>query len=143
MPVTSFALKIVAIVTMTIDHIYSIIGQAGFMVLLPDALLSTTFYMSRLFHIIGRMAFPIFAFMLAEGSAKTHSMPRYLGRLALFAVISEPFFFYAFNRDPSMTSVLDSLARLNFTNVFFTLFLGALSIFICQKLTEKYAEKDK
>ena len=141
MPVTSFALKIVAIVTMTIDHICSIIGQAGFMVLLPDASLSTTFYMSKLFHIIGRMAFPIFAFMLAEGSAKTHSMPRYLGRLALFAVISEPFFFYAFNRDPSMTSVLDSLARLNFTNVFFTLFLGALSIFICQKLTEKYAEK--
>ena len=136
---TSFTLKVIAIVSMTIDHAGKVLGQAILLELFPDTL-TGTFTTVKICTVLGRMAFPLFAFMLAEGCSRTRSMPRYLGRLALFAAISEPFF-YAFNSSSSITSMLDSLAGLNFTNVFFTLFLGALSIFICQKITEKYVRK--
>ncbi len=138
---TSFALKIVAILTMTLDHTGSIIGQAGFMVMFPDAALYITAGLRSFLRFAGRAAFPLFAFMLAEGCAKTRSMPRYLGRLALFAVISEPFYYFAFSFDPGFAGLLDSLAGFNLTNVFFTLFLGASSVFLCQKMAQKYEEK--
>ncbi len=38
---------------------------------------------------IGRMAFPIFAFQIAEGFCKTKNFKKYLGRILLFALISE------------------------------------------------------
>lgn len=38
---------------------------------------------------IGRIAFPIFAFQIAEGCAKTHNFKKYLTRMLLFALISE------------------------------------------------------
>lgn len=38
---------------------------------------------------LGRIAFPIFAFMLVEGFCHTHNIRRYMGRMALFAVVSE------------------------------------------------------
>lgn len=146
---SSFALKIIAIVCMTLDHFDTIIGQGGLLQLYPDPeaalasmeALSLTSGILFPMEVLGRAAFPLFAFMLAEGCAKTHSMPRYLGRLALFAVISEPFFYFAFGYRPSFSGLLNEFALLNFTNVFFTLFLAALSIFIFQKLSGKYEAK--
>lgn len=38
---------------------------------------------------IGRIAFPIFAFMVAEGCRRTSNLRRYMNRMFLFAVISE------------------------------------------------------
>lgn len=38
---------------------------------------------------IGRMAFPIFAFQIAEGYTHTHDFKKYLKRIFLFALISE------------------------------------------------------
>ena len=38
---------------------------------------------------IGRISFPIFAFMIVEGYFYTKSLKKYVGRLLLFAVISE------------------------------------------------------
>lgn len=146
---TSFALKIIAIVSMTLDHFAKIIGQGGPLQLYsdpvsamnsPDALRMTSFIL-HLMEVLGRMAFPLFAFMLAEGCAKTRSMPRYLGRLALFAVISEPFYYFAFGFEPSVAGLFGNLAQLRFTNVFFTLFIGALAVYIFQKLTAKFGVK--
>ena len=67
-----FQLKLLALVCMTFDHIYYFLG----------GLLPIPFW----FGIIGRMAAPIFIFMVAEGFAHTHSRPRYLLRLYLFSV---------------------------------------------------------
>ena len=146
---SSFALKIIAIVCMTLDHFDKIIGQSGLLQLYPDPevalasmeALSLTSGILFPMEVLGRAAFPLFAFMMAEGCAKTHSMPRYLGRLALFAVISEPFFYFAFEPGASFTGLMNDLVGLNFTNVFFTLFLAALGIFIFQKLSGKCEAK--
>ena len=58
---TGNQLKLIALITMTIDHI-------GYM-LLPGV---------RFLRIIGRIAFPIFAFMIAEGCQYTHNRKKYL-----------------------------------------------------------------
>jgi len=69
-------LKIIAIVTMTIDHI-------GYY-LLPET--SEWYLVTR---IIGRIAFPLFAFFIAEGYWHSHDRTKYLVRLMDFAAMFE------------------------------------------------------
>lgn len=72
------ALKILAMVTMFIDHI-------GYM-LFPNQLIYRT---------IGRLAFPIFAYQIAIGYSKTSSLKNYIKRLLIFALISQlPYSFF-------------------------------------------------
>ena len=70
-------LKIIALVTMTVDHIGAY--------LLPQLLW---------LRIIGRLAFPIFAYMIAEGCRHTRSMGKYLGTMALFALVCQAVEFF-------------------------------------------------
>ena len=64
------ALKIIAAITMFIDHM-------GLM-LFPKTLI---------FRYIGRLAFPIFAFMIAEGCRYTRNRLRYWGGLSALALL--------------------------------------------------------
>lgn len=139
---TSFVLKIIAIISMTIDHFANIVGQSGLMELFPAMSMSTSYWIINIMGSIGRLAFPLFAFMITEGAVKTRSMPKYIGRLFLFAIISEPIFYYGHNvRNASVAGFLDELSRLNLTNVFFTLALGAIAIYIYQLLGKKKSKK--
>ena len=70
---SSAALQIIAILTMTVDHL-------GFY-LFPNC---------EIFRIIGRIAFPLFAFLLAEGFMHTRSRSAYFYRILLAAVITQP-----------------------------------------------------
>lgn len=65
-------LKILAAVTMTVDHVG--------MTLFPGL---------PVLRFIGRLAFPIFAFMVAEGCAHTRSMGRYFLHMAVLALICQ------------------------------------------------------
>ena len=86
-------IKLLAIAAMTIDHIA--------LVFVPSA--SILYYVMLL---IGRLTAPLMAFMLAEGYRYTRSRSRYLLRLVIFALISQPFYFrLAFERAPE--SILD------------------------------------
>ena len=78
-----------------------------------------------LMNLIGRIAFPIFAFQISEGYLHTKNLKKYFLRLFLFALISQiPFMlFYSIYTD-------------GFTlNIFFTLFIGLLTIFLYDKIT--------
>ena len=65
---------------------------------------------------VGRMAFPIFAYGIAQGCVYTHSARRYLGRLLLFAVFSEV---------PYRLALRAGSLAFGLFNVFFTLLAGA------------------
>lgn len=65
-------LKLIAAALMLIDHVGAI--------LLPETVI---------LRCIGRLAFPIFAFFIAEGYAHTRSFGRYLLRMAIWAAVSE------------------------------------------------------
>lgn len=139
---TTFSLKIIAIIAMTVDHFAKILGQSGLLSIFPGMSLSTSYLIINLMEGIGRIAFPLFAFMIAEGASKTHSLPKYIGRLMLFAVISEPIFYYAFSiQTASVEGFFTGLLRLHLTNVFFTLALGVVAIYIYQMLEKKPSKK--
>ncbi len=67
----SLHLKLLAMALMLCDHMWATV--------IPGAAWMTS---------IGRLAFPIFAFQIAEGFARTHHFKGYLGRIFLFALIS-------------------------------------------------------
>ena len=67
----------------------------------------------------GRLAFPLFCFLLVEGFVHTHNVKGYLGRLVLFGILSEVPFDLAFFRTP-----FDPSAQ----NVYWTLALGVLAM---------------
>ena len=77
-------IKLIAIVSMLIDHTGAI-----FQGYLPAD-------MYTLMRAVGRIAFPLFAFFIIEGFTHTRNVKNYLLRLAVFAVLSEIPFDYAF-----------------------------------------------
>ena len=97
-----FAIKVIAVISMLIDHF----GLYFF----PD---------SYILHILGRIAFPLFAWLIANGARHTRNIDAYLKRLFIFAVISQlPYYLSYYEYDNFHW----------FNNVVFTLFLGLLAI---------------
>lgn len=127
-------LKIIAIVAMLIDHIGAVVltrilVQRGIMEIAEMDMNAQVAWMmdnmvltsvtSLLRMTIGRLAFPIFCFLLVEGFQKTHDVKKYALRLGLFALVSEiPF-------DLSLSS---TPFYFQYQNVFFTLFLGLMTL---------------
>ena len=97
---SAMTLKYIAMATMLVDHM-------GY-VLFPWILW---------LRCVGRIAFPIFAFQIAEGCIRTHDRRRYALRLLLFAVLTEVPFDLAFN---------GQVLYLGYQNVLWTLLAGAL-----------------
>lgn len=98
-------LKLIAIAAMLTDHI----GGAFF----PEM---------GVFRWIGRLAFPIFCYCMTVGLLYTHDIRRYLGRLGLFALVSQPFYVLAFHPRDWQTEWTN-------WNIFFTLFLSLLAMY--------------
>lgn len=141
-------LKLIAIITMFIDHVgaslfefytYKFMDQNGaeycrqqMMAKVPwlwhDWMLdaSTVNSIDMTLRSIGRIAFPIFCFLLVEGFIHTHDLRKYMIRLIIFAFVSDVPFDLAFFGE----------VTLRHQNVFFTLFFGVLALASIKKLSE-------
>lgn len=129
---TGSTLKLFALVFMLIDHIGAVILEHGVIYSynqqLPSALsYSSSLLCSQIDQIlrgIGRLAFPIFCFLLVEGFFHTSNRKKYAFRLFLFALLSEIPFDLAFN---------SSILEFSYQNVMFTLLFGLLTIWGMEK----------
>lgn len=112
-------IKLLALLSMSMDHFAAFILRANPQ--MHEALFNightkiTAYYLMRLF---GRLAFPMFAFLLVEGFVHTKSRKRYGISLLLFALLSE----LPWNLVHSGTLLYPT------QNVFFTLFIGFLGL---------------
>ena len=126
---TGAQLKFIALLTMFVDHIGAALLEHGVLRQISDAVLAgnsfdftvadyrSWYQIDLILRLIGRVAFPLFCFLLVEGFLHTRQVTHYALRLGIFALISEIPFDLAFN---------DSILEVTSQNVFFTLFLGVL-----------------
>ena len=110
------ALKSLALVTMIIDHIAVVLLKNSNIILLRVSTEALTLY--TVMRKIGRLAFPIYCFLLVEGFLHTHDRKKYGLSLLSFALISE----IPWNLEH--TGTVHYAAQ----NVFFTLFLGYMGL---------------
>lgn len=104
---TSFSLKLLALISMIIDHI----GCVFF----PNI---------YLFRFIGRLAFPIYAFLISEGLKHTHNIKKYLKNLFILAFTSEIIYDLCFY---SKINIFYNM------NTVYTLFIAAICIYFYNK----------
>ena len=118
---TGFHLKLIAIITMFIDHIGAAVVEkmafSGSVALISNY--NTIMHVDRILRIIGRTAFPIFCFLLVEGFIHTSNRKKYITLMGIFALLSEIPFDMAFFNTP---------VYVEYQNVFFTLLLGLLTM---------------
>lgn len=105
------ALKVIAMICMVIDHIALYLMEHG-----------TVLYETM--RCIGRIAFPVFAFLIAEGFIHTRSRYRYFFTLLGFAVISEIPWYLLNGADGTH-------------NVIFTLALGVATLMVLENLLQR------
>lgn len=106
-------LKLIACVTMLIDHIGAVLGYEWYMVrsMAAGVHLQNLWDLYMLMRIIGRIAFPIYCFMLVEGAYRTRNPRKYGARLAVGVLLAEIPFDLAFSGgwDWSSNSVMITL----------------------------------
>lgn len=120
-------LKLLAVILMLIDHTGAVIVSRC-----PQAVLFTvlgkavTLY--TLMRLVGRVAFPLFAFLLVEGFLHTHDRRRYALRLGVFALLSEV---------PFDLAIKGKILEWTHQNVFITLCLGVLGLWALEQFRGK------
>ena len=85
-------------------------------------------FLYDLMRLVGRLAFPLFCFLLVEGFLHTSNVKKYALRLALFALVSEV---------PFDLAVFGTLFDPKHQNVFFTLLIGLLVMIAADRFREK------
>ena len=108
------ALKWIAVISMLIDHTAEVLMNHN--AALTEPIWAQIYVLMRG---IGRIAFPIYAFLLVEGFLHTRDVKKYLTRMFLFAVVSEI---------PFDLAVFHTPFYWGYQNVFFSLFLGLLAL---------------
>ncbi len=141
---TTATLKMIALVSMLIDHIGAIIIHP--LLTTYESFIDPSLY-SVLWVIlvavrgtIGRLALPLFLFMMVEGFFYTHDRKKYLLRLIIFAIISEPLYNTAFDNN------ILGIDGLRFwhpeaQNIFFDLSMGFITIWCLHTILDKLQEK--
>ncbi len=108
---TAFTLKLIAIITMIIDHL-----GLFFFPTIPEL------------RLVGRISFPLFAWLIANGAYHTHNIRLYFLRLIICAAVSQvPFILANKHLDPDIWLL----------NAVFTLSIGLAAIMLIQQTKNK------
>lgn len=140
--ITGNTLKMIAIVTMLIDHIgagliepYIGLYNEGALKNMETISLKTMdglYLLDIVMRTVGRIAFPIFCYLLVEGFLHTRSWKKYGLRLLLFGLLSEVPYDLLFN---------GSWFYLKSQNVYFTLLIGLLTVVGCRRFAHDFLMK--
>lgn len=125
---TGSTLKWIAIVTMFIDHVAATILIR---VILSTGYSEVLFKTYKMMRIIGRIAFPIFCFLLVEGFLRTRNVYKYIGRMAVFVILTEIPYDLAFSA---------SILTWKDQSVMLTLLIGLLTMWGCSLIEKKWSE---
>ncbi|MCR5256038.1 MAG: conjugal transfer protein TraX [Acetatifactor sp.] len=142
--ISGAALKMIAVITMFIDHFAAVYlfqeyeaavnnikpVPAFIKNMIADGSIAFVHNNSRL---VGRLAFPIYCFLLIEGFKYTHDKLKYCIRLWVFALISQIPFGLAF-----ANKIFDP----EYVNVFFTLAIGFVTVWIVDEIKKRFGEKE-
>ena len=105
---SSFILKIIAMISMLCDHIgICVFSHISFL------------------RCIGRLALPIFAWQISLSADKTKNIKHYLYRIFLFSIISQPFYML-FKNDLFNQDII-------YLNIGFAFFVGLICIIVIKK----------
>ena len=122
---TLSSLKWIALITMLIDHIaatmmpyYNIVQE------LTNINMAIVYAVMRG---IGRLSFPIFCFCIVEGFVHTRNVKKYLIRLFIFALITEPIYDLAF---------FGTAFYLDYQNVLWTFLIAMLMLMAVKKYSQ-------
>ena len=103
-------LKIIALFFMLIDHLGAVVFPS-----IPEM------------RIVGRAAFPIYCWCMVVGFHYTRSVPKYLGRILLTGILSQPLYAYVMNHMGQSGDLFRDLMMCK-PNIFLTLFLGLAAL---------------
>lgn len=109
--VSSSALHILAMGLMLCDHLWA-----------------TVLFQYRWLNLMGRVAYPIFAFLLVEGYFRTSNLKRHFKRVLITALITEPFFDLIYGGSPFYPY---------HQNVLWTFLMGMGGIWVIEKIRAK------
>ncbi len=115
---SSLALKIIACVLMTLDHIA--------LLFIPGQ--KDTYTLYYILRAIGKISFPIFAFLAVEGAYKTSNILKYLLRLGVLAIVMDGFG-YTIGSIYQINPIENPLLG----NAFTDMFLGVLTVYLLKK----------
>ncbi len=119
------ALKIIAVISMFIDHSAHVLkNDLGFMNLVLFSFGGIDYSIYYIMRFIGRLAFPIFCFLIVQGFIHTKNVKKYCLRLLAFAFISEI---------PFNLMMRGSFIDPGHQNIYFTLFIGVIVLWIYEK----------
>lgn len=115
---SSLALKVIACLLMTLDHIA--------LLFIPGE--KDTYTLYYILRAIGKISFPIFAFLAVEGAYKTSNIWKYLLRLGVLAIVLDGFG-YTFGNIYKIDVINNPLIG----NAFTDMFLGVLTVYLLKK----------
>lgn len=123
--ISGSTLKLIALITMLIDHVAAVILVR---ILLCNGYDENLYIVYEVMRKIGRVAFPIYIFLMIEGFERTRSREKYIMRMTAFAVISEVPFDLAFSAQ---------VLEFGYQNIFFTLLIGMLVMLVFEAISRR------
>ncbi len=144
--ISGSTLKIVAMVVMLLDHFGAVVlgrllWSTGYVVAVNSGAYELIEWMNEnmilylsytVLRMIGRIAFPIFIFLMVEGFERTSNRWKYLARMAVFALVSEV---------PFDLALVGRVWNPLYQSVYFTLGLGLLAMILYDMLEQRIMKK--